>query len=271
MQVNLKSKPKLPMFRYDAALLGKWAIAAMHCATAIEAFQLALRYAELSLTYFQFVLKASGNKAFFIFRELMDFGKCRKFLHECQLRAVYQSCTESVGGPIPLHEIRFAFPKPAYANVYTDIFGCPVSFNAEETMLVFDSSLLSLSLPKANPLTCKLYEKECEQLLQSLNALETTKDMVHRELICEHETFPTLAYVARRLHMSPRTLRRRLQAEASTFKGIAEDVRRIKALDLLKSTDQSLELIAEQLGYSDVPNFCHAFKRWTGRTPSSYR
>ena len=32
-----------------------------------------------------------------------------------------------------------------------------------------------------------------------------------------------------------------------------------------------LEQIADELGYSDVANFSRAFKRWSGRSPSSWR
>lgn len=256
---------------HNAAVLGKWAIAAIYSDTVLEALQVAMRYAELSLTYFQFELKTHGDKAFMVMHELMDLGKCRRFIHECQLRAIFQLCTEVLGGPPVWQELRFAFAKPDYAGVYQTIFNCPVSFSAEATMVVFDSQYLDLALPKSNPLTRRLYEKECEQLLQDLSALETTRDMVHRELMFKHERFPTINHVAQRLHMSSRTLRRRLQAEGASFKGLAEAVRRIKALDLLQTSGLTLERIAEQLGYSDVPNFCHAFKRWTGRTPSSFR
>lgn len=256
---------------YDTAILGKWAIAAMHSATVLDAFQLAMRYSEITVTYFQYELIARGDKVVLTVKELMDLGKCRKFMHEHQTRAIYMLCEQILGKPIVLREIGFAFSRPDYASVYEEIFKCPVKFDTDESYAVFDSSYLSMKLPHANPVTCKLYEKECEQILRNLSVLETTKDMVHRELIYEHDTFPKLEYVARKLHMSPRTLRRRLHSEGTTFKGIAEEVRRIKALDLLKSTDHPLERIAEQLGYSDVPNFCHAFKRWTGQTPSSYR
>ncbi len=256
---------------YDAVVLGKWAIAAMYSTTVMEAFQIGMRYMDLSHTYFQIELKVHGHKAYLTLKELMDLGRCRKFLHESHIKALHQLCSGILGEPVPLHDIGFAFAKPDYARVYQEIFNCPVRFNAEQTVVIFNSDYLSLPMPQANPLTKKIYENECKRLLQSLNALETTRDMVYRNLMCDHEVFLTLEQAAHRPHMSSRTLRRRLQTEGSSFKEIAEQARRVKAIDLLQSTDHSLQRIAECLGYSDVPNFCHAFKRWTGRTPSSYR
>jgi len=256
---------------YDTAILGKWAIAAMHSETVLDAFQIAIRFAEITVTYFQYELKTQGDQAFLIMHELMDLGKCRRFMHEHQMQAVYLLCSQVLGRPIILREIRFAFAKPDYAGVYENIFKCPVRFNVDVSAAVFDSSYLSMKLPYADSSTCKLYEKECEQLMKNRRALETTKDMVQRVLFSQNDTFPSLEHVAKKLHMSSRTLRRHLKIEGQTFKEIAEELRRLKAFDLLKTTDQTLEKIAEQLGYSDVPNFCHAFKRWTGRTPSCYR
>jgi len=40
---------------------------------------------------------------------------------------------------------------------------------------------------------------------------------------------------------------------------------------LLTETPLSVELIAEQLGYSDASNFAKAFKGWNGMSPSEFR
>jgi AraC-like DNA-binding protein len=40
---------------------------------------------------------------------------------------------------------------------------------------------------------------------------------------------------------------------------------------LLRSSDLSIETVAERVGYSDVANFTRAFRRWTGSTPAAYR
>ena len=80
-----------------------------------------------------------------------------------------------------------------------------------------------------------------------------------------------LATVAQALHLSPRTLRRRLQDHGATFHAMVSEARRDEATRLLRNSVLTVEQIAGHLGYSDPGNFCRAFKRWTGLTPGSFR
>jgi len=75
----------------------------------------------------------------------------------------------------------------------------------------------------------------------------------------------------KRLGRSSRTLRRKLEAEGSSYSGLLTDVRHALAVDYLNSTLLGINDIAAALGFSDAASFRHAFKRWTGKTPNEYR
>ena len=77
--------------------------------------------------------------------------------------------------------------------------------------------------------------------------------------------------VARAVGMSPRTLRRKLSLEGSSLSLLLDEVRRDRALLLLRLEDSSTAQIAGRLGYRNAQAFERAFQRWTGRTPASYR
>jgi len=77
--------------------------------------------------------------------------------------------------------------------------------------------------------------------------------------------------VARKLGMSQRTLARRLDSEGLTFVGMLKELRLDLAKQDLADRDLSISKIAWLLGYQDVSSFTHAFKRWTGNTPSAIR
>jgi AraC-like DNA-binding protein len=77
----------------------------------------------------------------------------------------------------------------------------------------------------------------------------------------------SLRDVARRLHLSERTLRRRLQESGVTFNDLVSRVRRDLADDWLQRTDFNVKHISYLLGYSDAAAFSRAYKRWTGRSP----
>jgi AraC-like DNA-binding protein len=77
--------------------------------------------------------------------------------------------------------------------------------------------------------------------------------------------------VARALGMSTRTFARRLDVEGTTYEDVVDEFRRSLALQYLKDPGMSLSQIAWLLGYEGSTSFNHAFKRWTGYSPSAVR
>jgi len=71
--------------------------------------------------------------------------------------------------------------------------------------------------------------------------------------------------------MPERTIRRKLTMEGTSYKDILAEIRKNHALELIQTTDFSMDKIAGLLCYSDVASFYHAFKAWSGTTPASFR
>jgi DNA-binding LytR/AlgR family response regulator len=82
---------------------------------------------------------------------------------------------------------------------------------------------------------------------------------------------PTLEHLAARLHMSPRTLHRRLGEEGSGFRRVLAQLRRELAARHLRDVRLPLGEIAFLLGFSEASAFHRAFRRWTGWPPLAYR
>ena len=81
----------------------------------------------------------------------------------------------------------------------------------------------------------------------------------------------SLDEVAGRLHLSPRTLHRRLDEEGSSFRNIKEATRRDIAYARLAKTRQPIARIATDLGYADPSTFYRAFVSWSGLSPERFR
>ena len=77
--------------------------------------------------------------------------------------------------------------------------------------------------------------------------------------------------VARSLGMSERTLARKLSDEGLNFTEILQQLRRDLAVRYLDDRKLHVSKIAWLLGFHEVSAFTHAFKRWTGKTPSQMR
>ena len=77
--------------------------------------------------------------------------------------------------------------------------------------------------------------------------------------------------VAKQLYMAPRTLRRKLRAENTSFRELMDELKMQVAIKYLRDTDLTIENIADALGFRDAANFRRAFRRWTKRAPHEYR
>ena len=252
-------------------IIGKLGAAAINSDTLLDAIRIIFQYSELLLTYFHFDLKVRDDLAFIRLKELVDLKDIRLFVCEREFGSIHRIASDLMGSHIPINEIRFAYPKPKHASLYQDIFKCPLVFDANDHMAVFDKKYLFQQLPLADPLVKKIYEKECRQLSLRINGRGTMARRIHQEILFHSEGFPSFDQLARYLNLSPRTLSRRLTAEGTSYKDLLSKIRKDKAIDLLRTTDRPVEQIATELGYSDLANFYRAFKGWTGHTPGRYR
>ena len=77
--------------------------------------------------------------------------------------------------------------------------------------------------------------------------------------------------IAARLHVSSRSLRRRLIDEGTSFRALIDEVRQAIAEELLTTGRMKLAEVAERLGYAEPAPFITAFRRWRGQSPTQYR
>jgi AraC-like DNA-binding protein len=82
---------------------------------------------------------------------------------------------------------------------------------------------------------------------------------------------PKIDTIARKLAMSPRTLQRRLRDQGLVFNDILDEMRFLAAKSYLAQRDVAGAEVAYLLGFAEQSSFNHAFKRWSGQTPTEYR
>jgi len=250
---------------------GKLGVAAMCCENGREALQLLITYIDLASTHFQYEIWTEGAVGYARMRELAGFGDIRRYICEAEMASLYTMVSLIIEDAQAFQELRLAYPAPAYASRYREVFHCPVVFGAPDHLITFEAGQLDKPLKLANPLAKKVLEAECAELSTRLREHASLADRVRHELSFGPDGYPTLDQLARRINLSPRTIRRRLTMENTSYKDIVSDMRRSQAMHLIRSTRLPMEKIAVKLGYSDVANFYHAFKGWTGDTPGSFR
>ncbi len=166
----------------------------------------------------------------------------------------------------------FPYPMPAEQGEHQRIFSAPLRFGYHRSELRFPAELLGRTLVGADPALQPIVESRIATLLEALPASSGYVARVRRVLLdelCDGE--PVLERVARKLHMSPRTLHRRLAAEGASFRQLVTALRQELAEHYLNDPGLSVAQIAFLLGYSEPSAFHRAFKRWTGSSPDRFR
>lgn len=176
-------------------------------------------------------------------------------------------------GPLnELPNIGFIHDKPSYSAAYEEHLGTRLSFGGEYLTVEFPARYLALAIDNPEPVLKDILEQQAEVLLQkeSLSNSDFSNQVRIELKHCIHESRMTLELLSLRMHMSSRTLHRRLQALGINFNQLLKDIRIEMALEYLDEGKLSLTNISELLGYTEQSAFSRAFKHWTGKTPKQY-
>jgi len=160
----------------------------------------------------------------------------------------------------------FTYPEPAYGARYREIFNCPIKFNAGRTAAVISRQWFEQPLATTDTELCQLYRSNLDQLMRQIDASCTLRGRLYEQLIKQGRRIPALEDVARQFGMSPRTLRRQLQEEGSSYRKVVEEFRMETSFDCLRTERLSAKQLSDRLGFADVNAFRRAFKKWTGHT-----
>jgi AraC-like DNA-binding protein len=257
--------------RYHLSAYGIWGFALLSSPNFRAVADVVSRFLDLSYAFVRFRL-GDENGAFWVGMDDGDIPEdVRAFLLERDFAACCNVLRELRPGGLPIRELRFTFPAPRYAARFAEIAGVTPSFNADRNGARFDLADVDAPLPQANPLMSRMCLEQCQQLLGRRQVRSGLAGQVRERLLQTPGALPDATTVARDLLMSERSLRRRLEAEGTAFRALADEVRQILAEELLTTADLKLEEVAQRLGYSEPASLIHAFKRWKGVTPSAYR
>jgi AraC-like DNA-binding protein len=152
--------------------------------------------------------------------------------------------------------------------------GTKVEFGADTDEFALNVNARELPLIHADTHLNDLLLKYCEATL----ADRKSDDMSQLRTRVENAISSVLPHgkvlvedIARSLGMSERTLARKLSDEGLNFTEILQNLRRDLAVRYLKDHKLHVSKIAWLLGFREVSAFTHAYKRWTGNTPSQMR
>jgi AraC-like DNA-binding protein len=197
----------------------------------------------------------------------------RQFADETLLVMAHGLMCWLIGKRIALSQAEFAAPRPSHADEYTLMFSQRLVFDAPQSAIHFDARLLQSRVVQ-NGTSVKVFLRDAPQsvFLKYRNTGSWTARLRRRLRGCiGGQAWPVLEQVASELRITPTTLRRRLEAEGTSYQKLKDDLRRDAAVHYLCTTQKSVPEVAGLLCFQDASAFRRAFKTWTGVQPSHYR
>ena len=192
-------------------------------------------------------------------------------LIECAFAWVLSIGRHGTGTRLAPLRVELVQPR-AHAKIIERHFGCTVVFGASRNAIVFraadavrpfvtrNDELLAMLAPQ--------FEEELKQEKGDENFVERVRLAIQEKLTGRR---PTIDDIARALHISSRTLQRRLQEEGCSFQRVLDEARHQLARHYLNNSYLELNEAAYLLGYEDGNSFVRAFRTWEGVPPARWR
>ena len=254
----------------------------LSASTLAEALARASRFLRIVLPDLAVTVRRTQGHAELVIAESRKFASDpndsgRVFAFEWLLRLLHGLACWLAGRGIALDSVIFPYRKPEHFADYALIFTedsrfAPTLPGGTGTLIAcFNANLLDLPIRRDEAALTSfldgapgkitlLYRRDREMVIR-------VRDLLRAAL----PATLSLDDVAARLHLSPRTIHRRLEDEGSSFRGIKDALRRDMALARLTKTRDPIAQVAADLGYADPSAFYRAFVDWTGMSPMHYR
>lgn len=195
----------------------------------------------------------------------------RVLVHELMLKLVHGMASWLIAEKIPPLKISCAYHQPQHSHEYLYFYPGEVAFDQPWTAIHFDRKFLRKPIRQSKQQLSDFLQKAPADWMYVSFSEQLLAHRVRDHLSASEQISAVIQQVAQALHLSVRTLSRRLAAEGTHFQAVKDEVRRDFAIQQLTSSSVSLAVLAGQLGFEDLASFNRAFRNWTGSTPGTYR
>jgi AraC-like DNA-binding protein len=194
-----------------------------------------------------------------------------RYVHELALAyAIHQ--LRASAGDLALRRVWFTHPRPPELAPLRAFFGTSdLAFGCEDSGFALDRATLDRPMRGADARTLDAIAPLVDAELGARPAGGSFAERIAAHVAASLPHGTDVAEVARAMHMSARTLQRRLEQEQTRFGEVLDGARLGVARRLLADPAVTLTEVAFHLGFADLATFSRAFKRWTGKPPGQWR
>jgi AraC-like DNA-binding protein len=192
-------------------------------------------------------------------------------LIECCFAWVLSTARVGTGTRISTVRVEFVQPR-AHVKTIERHFGCPVVCGTPRNAIIFRATDANRPFVTRNAellgILAPQFDEELKEENGDENFIERVRIAIQQRLTGRR---PTIEDIADALHISSRTLQRRLQDDGSSFQRVLEEARHQLARHYLNNSVLELNEAAYLLGYEDGNSFVRAFRTWEGVPPARWR
>lgn len=255
---------------------GVFTLLLMTCNNVDHALRMGVQYQQLTYLHGSLSVEHQGNAIAVVISPLPMPDASRRMVIDGDLAGTVKLLRELQSQFGPLLEVKalevwVPYPKPKEYRVYEELYQCPVRFDTADARILLPAAIGRIPFFTANPTAHLLYRQQCDELLARRFYGEGLNGRVMSYLNLLSRNYPDAEAVAAIMGMTGRTFRRQLAQENCSFRQLLDQARYRKACDYLQNLQLAVDYIAEQLGYSEAAAFIHAFRRWSGQSPSAWR
>jgi AraC-like DNA-binding protein len=264
--LGLRLPTLLPLRRY-----GLPEITARSSATLGEALERVARYAPLIHPDLEGSIERDATEARWIVRTPGRARGANRHVHEYALAYAFTQL-QNGGAPPAARRVWFAHSRPPHLGPVEEFFGTmDLRFGSEDSGFAVEAGVLPAPMRGDDPRLLATFVELAEGALRSQARGRSFAGLVEEKIESLLPAGATLEATALAMHMSPRTLQRRLGQEGTGFSGVLDRVREGLARQWLSDEASPLSEVGYRLGFSDLATFSRAFKRWTGKPPGTWR
>ena len=207
---------------------------------------------------------------------LIDLGASKPLLVEAPLMILQQYLDTVYGVDFGEASLMLDYPPTPYADRYPRYFKPEVRFDAPSSALVIPKAWRSLPNLGYIESSWSHALQQCEATSASSREREILRQV--RSCLCRgfertarRRPLPTLKDISTELHVSPRTMIRRLRLLGTSYQEITSEFLQARAREMLANDEITIKEVAGKLGFDTPANFGRTFKRWFGISPGVYR
>jgi AraC-like DNA-binding protein len=229
------------------------------------------RFSKLVTTAADVTVREAGELVHMDFNRSALISRTHPALQDYGVGTVVRMCTLALGDFLAPVCVLLERPRPRSPERWESMLASRVEFDAKQTRISWYRTDIVEPLVTGDPELARANDEQTKAYLDGFLTQSTSREVVDK--IVEHlpDGPPSQQQIADALHVSNRTLQRKLKEEGTSFMDLLQETRLQLATKYLRGPNRSVVETAYLLGFSEPSTFSRAFKRWTGMAPADFR